>query len=145
MPHIFVGGDVFSPTAMTKNGNSAMGSYNQWTTVPAWSPDLVGFPGSVVFGDALLVQSAAGSAQLSAAIVVAGAGTTASFQARLLVNNTVVATGTAVSGTGGTLLVSASIPLKAGDLVTVETHHTVQLAGWQATISGGASTFVRIV
>ncbi|NKX87502.1 hypothetical protein [Nocardia coubleae] len=144
MPHMFVGGDVFAPVAMTKNGSSAMGSYNQWTTVPAWTADTVGYPSSVVSGNALQVQSATASAQLSAAVVVAGAGTTASFQARLLVNGTVVATGAAVSGTGGTLLVSASVALQVGDLVTVETLHTVQLTSWQATISGGTSTFVRV-
>ncbi|MFD4432806.1 hypothetical protein [Nocardia sp. NPDC058497] len=144
MPHIFVGGDVFAPSAMTKNSTGTMGAYNTWTAVDGWIADTVGYPGSQVSGNGLVVQSGGAAVPLTANVVVSGALTTGNFQARLLVGTTVVATGAAVSGTGGTLVVSATVPLVAGSVVTVETWHTIQSSAWEATITAGAATFLRI-
>ncbi|MGW6423523.1 hypothetical protein ACWF82_12670 [Nocardia sp. NPDC055053] len=144
MPHLFAGGDVFAPSAMTKNGTGTMGNYNAWTVVDGWTADTVGYPGSQVSGNGLLVQSGGSSVPLTANVVVSGALTTGNFQARLLVGTTVVATGATVSGTGGTLVVTATVSLVAGDVVTVEAYHTIQSSAWEATITAGAATFVRI-
>ncbi|MFD3511067.1 hypothetical protein [Nocardia sp. NPDC058666] len=145
MPHIFAGGgEVFSPSAMTKNGNVVTGASGTWNVVPGWTADNVGYPGSVVSGDGLRTQGGSATAALSANIAYSGAGMPGTFQARLLVNTVVVATGTAVTGTSGTMVVNATVAIAAGDVVTVEITHNVTTSLWYATITGGAATFVRI-
>ncbi|TCK00523.1 hypothetical protein DFR71_1525 [Nocardia alba] len=144
MPHIFVGGDSFSPSAMTKNGNVVTGAPNVWTVVGGWTADTVGYPGSVVSGNGLQAQGGAAAAPLIANVVFSGAGMVGTFQARLLVGTTVVATSAAISGMSGTLVVNTTAPIAAGEVVTIELTHTVSSSLWYATITGGAVTFLRI-
>lgn len=143
MPHIFAGANAVLPSGMTKNGNSPMGAANTWATVAAWTADTTAYPGSVVSGDGLRPQSSDGGAQLSAAVVFAGGSMSGNYQARLVVTGTVVATGAVVTGTSGTMTVTGTASVSPADTVTLEVFSTVQSA-WQATVSGGASTYVRI-
>ncbi|MGS2807381.1 hypothetical protein [Nocardia sp. MW-W600-9] len=143
MPHIFAGAGAALPSGMTKNGTSPMGAANTWTTVPGWTADTTTYPGSVVSGDGLRPQSSHGGAQLSAAVVFAGGTMSGNYQARLLVTGTVVATGAVVTGTSGTMTVTGAASVSTGDTVTLEVFSSVQ-STWQATVSGGAGTYVRI-
>ncbi|WP_431954006.1 hypothetical protein [Nocardia lijiangensis] len=128
---------------MTKDGASSMGDTTAWTVVPGWIADTSNYPGSVVSGGGLQAQSSNGSAQLTCAVVFAGGAFSGNYQARLRVGTTVVATSAVVSGTSGTLTASATVPVSAGDVVTVETQTSVEDT-WRATVSGGAGTYVRI-
>ncbi|MGW6725048.1 hypothetical protein ACWF9G_04000 [Nocardia sp. NPDC055029] len=128
---------------MTKDGTSTMGDTTDWTVVPGWIADTANYPGSAVSSNGLQTQSSDGGAQLVCAVVFAGGAMSGSYQARLRVGSVVVATGAAVSGTSGTLTVSATVPVNAGDVVTVETQTSVQ-AAWRASVSGGAGTYVRV-
>ncbi|MFD3703367.1 hypothetical protein ACFWUP_09490 [Nocardia sp. NPDC058658] len=145
MPHIFAGGQApFNPSAMTKNGNVVTGAAGVWTVVGGWTADTAGYPGSVVSGNGLRAQGGSAAAPLAAAVAFSGAGMSGTFQARLLVGTTVVATGAAVTGTSGTMVVNTIAAIAAGDVVTVEVTHNVSSEFWYATIIGGAATFVRI-
>ncbi|WP_410871311.1 hypothetical protein [Nocardia sp. A7] len=145
MPHIFAGGEApFSPSAMTKNGNVVTGANSVWTVVGGWNADTVGYPGSVVSGNGLQTQGGSAAAPLAAAVAFSGAGMNGTFQARLLVGTAVVATGTAVTGMSGTMVVNTTAAIAAGDVVTVEVTHNISSQFWYATITGGAVTFLRI-
>ncbi|MEV6657223.1 hypothetical protein [Nocardia fluminea] len=143
MPHVFAGIGAMLPAGMTKDGASSMGDTTEWTVVPLWTADATNYPGSVVSGGGLQVQSSNGGAQLTCALVFAGGALAGNYQARLRVGTTVVATGAVVSGTSGTMTVSATVPVSAGDIVMVETQTSVQ-GSWRATVSGGTATYVRV-
>lgn len=143
MPHIFAGAGAVLPSGMTKNGNSPMGATNTWAAVPGWLADTANYPGSVVSGDGLRPQSSDAAANLSAAVAFAGGTVSGNYQARLLVAGTVAATSAVVAGTSGTMTVTGTAPVSAGDTVTLEVFTSVQ-GTWQATVSGGAGTYVRI-
>ncbi|MEU2256162.1 hypothetical protein ABZ540_23620 [Nocardia xishanensis] len=142
MPHLVVNTDGFAPSSMTKSGAASMGTANQWNVVIGWIADPA-YPGSTVVGNGLRAQGSAVTT-ISAVLPFSGAGTSGNHQARLLVNNVVVATGPVVTGTAGTMTVSASVAVTADDPVTVETTHDITFSGWQASITAGAGTYVRI-
>ncbi|WP_067466046.1 hypothetical protein [Nocardia amamiensis] len=142
MPHVIVSANGFAPSAMTKSAASSMGTANQWNIVAGWTPDPA-YPGSTVSNNGLRAQGGAG-ANVSAVLPFSGAGTSGNHRARLLVNSVVVATGPVATGTAGTMTVSANVTVSADDLVTVETTHDVGFAGWEASITAGVGTYVRI-
>lgn len=142
MPHVIVNVNGFAPSAMTKSAASSMGTANQWNVVAGWTADPA-YPGSTVSSNGLRAQGGA-AANVSAVLPFSGAGTSGNHQARLLVNNVVVATGPVVTGTAGTMTASAVVAVAADDLVTVETTHDVTFSGWQADITAGSGTYVRI-
>ncbi|MET8774027.1 hypothetical protein ABZV58_03265 [Nocardia sp. NPDC004654] len=143
MPHLVVNASGFAPSSMTKSGAGGMGAPSQWNVVAGWTADPA-YPGSTVSGNGLRAQGSA-VATISAVLPFSGAGTSGNHQARLLVNNVVVATGPVVTGTAGTMTVSASVAVTADDPVTVETTHDITFSGWQASITAGAGTYVRII
>lgn len=140
---LFTGNAAELPSGMTKNGAGTLGASGTWTVVQGWTADAAAYPGSTVSGNGLQAQSSSGAALVSAAVVFAGGMTTGNYQARLSIGTTVLATGAVVSGTSGTLTVSGTVVVNAGDVVTVEVVHNVASA-WQATVSAGAATYVRI-
>ncbi|MBF6296297.1 hypothetical protein IU459_01915 [Nocardia amamiensis] len=142
MPHVIVNANGFTPSAMTKSAASSMGGANQWTVVAGWTADPA-YPGSTVSDNGLRAQGSA-AANVSAVLPFSGAAMSGNHQARLLVNNVVVATGPVATGTAGTMTVSANVSVSVDDLVTVETTHDVNGAGWQASITAGSGTYVRI-
>ncbi|MGX1804679.1 hypothetical protein ACWIGI_03115 [Nocardia sp. NPDC055321] len=150
MPLIVVtGGADLVPTAMTKNNAQAMPS-DGWAVITGWIAD-AGFPGSVVVGtsnEGLKAIGAKDSATLNAAVKFSGAttgfGGVTSLQARLRVNNVTVATSNPVDGPSGTMVVSATVDIASGDIVTVEANATVAMGGAAGSVSAGATTYVRL-
>lgn len=144
MPHVFAGIGATLPSGMTKDSpSSSMGTTTEWTVVPAWTADTTNYPGSVVADGGLQVQSNNGGAQLTCAVVFAGGTLSGNYQARLRIGTTVVATSAVVAGTSGTMTISATVPVSAGDIVLVETQTSIQ-STWRATVSGGVGTYVRV-
>ncbi|QLY30825.1 hypothetical protein [Nocardia huaxiensis] len=142
MPHLFISGQYFLASGMTKNGTRKMTA--AMTEVPDWTADTAGYPGSVLVGNALKVQGAKAGASLVANVTFAGGSSNPSQQAQLMVNGVQVATSGPVSGTSGVLIISGTADLKDGDLITVQAQCTASFSGWESTIQAGTGTFVRI-
>ncbi|WP_109527975.1 hypothetical protein [Nocardia aurea] len=147
MPFVIVGGTIpFVPTSMNKNGNHQfpiVSGPTNWWVVPNWTADST-YPGSVVIGNGLQVSTDKIAATITANLPFAGgfSGTTKQ-QARLLVDGTVVGTGTQVTGVSGVLTVSAAADVLAGSIITVETNTDVTVQSWAASITATGS-YVRI-
>lgn len=149
MPFVIVAGTPgFLPVRMTKNGTQPMPE--AWGQITNWIPDTGGYPGSVVVGannEGLKSLGDQKSASVAASIPFTGAtngfGGNTKLQARLRVNSTIVATtDPPLDGPSGTLAVSATVDIAAGDVVTVEALSSFSAGGAAGAVSAGA--YVRI-
>ncbi|MBH0777013.1 hypothetical protein [Nocardia bovistercoris] len=122
MPFVIAGGTVpFEATSMNKNGTWQLIGGSVWTQVPTWTADTTGYPGSVVVGNALQISGNKSAALIQANLPFSGGFSgSAKQQARILVDGAVVATGSQVTGTSGTLTASATVDVGGGSVVTVE-------------------------
>ncbi|MFF3221728.1 hypothetical protein ACFYV7_02935 [Nocardia suismassiliense] len=125
---------------MTKTGTQPMPE--AWGLIKNWTADTGGFPASVVVNDGLRAAGNKNAATVTASIPFTGAttgfGGATKLQARLRVNSTVVATmAPPVDGPSGTLTVSATVDIAAGDLVTVEALSVPAAGGAAGTVSAG--------
>ncbi|MFE9579261.1 hypothetical protein ACFYO1_22945 [Nocardia sp. NPDC006044] len=140
---------VFLPSGMKKSGTQSMPT-GDWGQITGWVADTAGYPGSVVVGttkNGLKALADKTSAKVLAAIpftdATTGFGGATQLQARLRVNSKIVATiDPPVEGPSGTLSVSATVDIAAGDVVTVEALASVSPGGVEGTISAGG--YVRI-
>ncbi|MFD7844006.1 hypothetical protein ACFV4K_13875 [Nocardia sp. NPDC059764] len=127
---------------MTKNGTRKMTA--AMTEVPDWTAETIGYPGSVVTGNALEIQGAKAGAALVANVTFAGGTNNPSQEAQLMVNGVLVATSGTMSGNSGVLIISGTADLAGGDQISVQAKCTAGFAGWESTIQAGTGTFVRI-
>lgn len=134
---------AFLPSGMNKNGTYDIP--NSYTTVPTWTADTTGYPGSTVSSNGVLAQGGKSSATIAASCAVtntSGIGTTGTL--RLLVNGSVSVTGSPVSISGlgsGTLTVSGTATVASGDIVTVQ---ATSADNTVLRITSGATSYVRI-
>ncbi|QIS16568.1 hypothetical protein [Nocardia arthritidis] len=144
---VIVGNPIppFQPSSMVKAAAWQMPA--GWTVVPGWKADT----GSVVVGNALKVLGGKASARVVVTIAFSGGsaplGGGISQKAQLLVGTKVVATSDEVTGESGTLNIDRSVPVNAGDLLTVQVMCTITGlgGGTPTTISPGAGTSVQIM
>ncbi|MGV9676214.1 hypothetical protein ACWDSJ_13115 [Nocardia sp. NPDC003482] len=125
MPFLVAVTTGFQPVGMIKTApqqlTASFGPIINWTADPA-------YPGSVVTGSSNNQLRALGTkpgAKVEVSLPFSGGAAgfngTISQQARLLINSVVVLTGDPVSGTGsGTLTITTTLDINAGDLVSVE-------------------------
>ncbi len=133
---------TFAPSGMTKSGSFQIPA--SFTTVTGWTADTTNYPGSTVSSNGLVAQASKTGATLAANLPYSGgyAGG-GNKQARLLVNGVVVATGPAnTSKTSGTMTVSTTYDIVAGDVVTVQVDTSYGLA--EGNVAAGTNTWVRI-
>ncbi|WP_327100079.1 hypothetical protein OIE68_15645 [Nocardia vinacea] len=143
MMFVVAGGPVFLPSGMTKNGTQTTTS--SFADITSWTADTSNYPGSSVSSNALVAQGSKTGATLTANIPFSGGGYAFSgggTQVRILVNGTVVATGTAVAANSGTATCTTTQNITAGDLVKVQILAT--LYSPQPTVTAGTGTYVRI-
>ncbi|MFC4374914.1 hypothetical protein ACFO5K_12465 [Nocardia halotolerans] len=138
---------AFSPSGMIKDG-SWPGITTTWTTVPGWAADTVGFPGTTLSGDGLVVVTGSVGADISAAAVFTASSIFAvDVTLRLLVDGVVVATGSVqeVPGNGAaTATVSTSLDLSTGAVVTVQAVSDQSFSAYNPSLDPGAGTYVRV-
>ncbi|MFF4027022.1 hypothetical protein ACFYY5_29655 [Nocardia elegans] len=130
----------FLPSGMTKSGTQSItGSY---VDISGWAADTANYPGSTVNANLSLVSNGSkASASLSANVPFSGGGFTGSTTIRILLNGSVVATGSGVTGSSGTCTATANgVSVANGDLVKVQITTTTG-AG---TVTSGVNTWVRI-
>lgn len=132
----------FLPSGMTKNGPQT--AERTWVTVIGWTANTATYPGSTVVSDGLRAQGTKTGATLTANVAYTGGYSFYNQQARLLVNNNVVATGAVLKAETGTLIVTATTNLAAGDVVTVQVITDVPTYATPFSITAGSTTFVRI-
>lgn len=146
MPLIIVpGAGSFNPSSMTKSG-AAQKLTSTFADIVTWIADTTGYPGSTLSGNGLRNQGGNAAATVTATLPFSGGGGGGGTQqAQLAVNGIpVVPAGAVITGTSGTLSVTATLKLADGDVVTVQAQCTAQLTGWESSIQTGAGTFVRI-
>ncbi|MGK8554401.1 hypothetical protein [Nocardia gipuzkoensis] len=129
----------FNPSGMTKSGTFPLSS--SWQTIPSWTADTATYAGSTVSGNGLVAQGTKSGATLTANIPFASGSFNASTTVRILVNGTLIATGSAVEGVSGTASCTATATVATGDIVTVQGMSTGITS---TTVSAGTGTYVRI-
>ncbi|MFI6368939.1 hypothetical protein ACIBG0_40210 [Nocardia sp. NPDC050630] len=144
MMFVVAGGLAFRPSGMTKNG--AQATTTSFADITGWTADTGTYPGSSVNSNTSLVaQAAKTGATLTANIPFSGGTYTfgTGTQVRILVNGTVVGTGTAVQASSGTATCTVTgQTIASGDLVKVQ----ILASGYsgQPSVTTGAGTYVRI-
>ncbi|MFD3703344.1 hypothetical protein ACFWUP_09375 [Nocardia sp. NPDC058658] len=138
----------FAPSRMTKSSPWTQMT-ESWLTVAGWSADTVGYPGTTVSSDGIVVQSPKAAATIEASIVFTAvvAYSAVPVTLRLTVNGAVVATGTATSvPAGGTAAVSVSMvgPVTTGDVVRVQAKNSSSLGVNSPTAQTNPASYVRI-
>ncbi|WP_280412519.1 hypothetical protein [Nocardia asiatica] len=127
----------FVPSGMTKSG-SAQTLTTSYAVITGWTADTANYPGSTLSGNGVVAQGAKTNATLTANLALSG-GFSWTVTARLLVNGSVVATGSGTSSTPAT--VSTTHNINNGDVVTVE----AIFSGVSApAVQTGSGTYVRI-
>ncbi|MEV6341327.1 hypothetical protein AB0M12_42235 [Nocardia vinacea] len=144
MMFVVAGRPAFSPSGMTKNGSFA--TTTSFADITGWNADTSTYPGSSVTSNtSLVVQGAKTGATLTANIPF-GSGTYTfgtGTQVRILLNGTVVGTGTAVQASSGTATCTVTGQTVAnGDLVKVQ----ILASGYsgQPSVTTGTGTYVRV-
>lgn len=103
-------GGGFLPSRMTKSGATANFNTGQ-TQITGWAADTVGYPGSTVSSNDLVVQAAGSGVTLDASIEFTNGSTgSRTLTLRILLDGSEVATSGAVSmGLGATQFITASV------------------------------------
>ncbi|NCL74276.1 hypothetical protein [Rhodococcus sp. YH1] len=109
---------TFLPSRMTKTGTQNFTT--SWALLTGWTADTANYPGSTVVSNALQVQGGKSGATITASLPYTGSFTNP-HTARILLNGSVIATGTANSAASGTMTATATdVTLADGDDITVE-------------------------
>lgn len=127
----------FAPSGMTKSG-SAQALTGSYATITTWTADTTNYPGSTVSSNGVVAQGGKSGATVAASLDLTG-GFSYSASVRILVNGSIVATG---SSTGGTpMTVSTTTTITSGDVVTVQ---GISSGVSNPSVATGANSWVRI-
>lgn len=134
----------FQPSGMTKNGSQSITT--SFADITGWTADTSNYPGSTVNSNTSLVAQGAKTGATLTANIPFGSGTYTfgtGTQVRILVNGSVVGTGTAVQASSGTATCTVTGQTIAdGDLVKVQ----ILASGYsgQPSVTTGTGTYLRI-
>jgi hypothetical protein len=136
---------TFKPSGMNKSGSQTITATSSYTQVTGWVADTTNYPGSTVSSNALVIQST-GTAKISASITNTNSNSSTTTTCRILVNGTIVATGSASPASTGsfpwtnTCTATWTGAVTAGQTVTIEFDMALFAS---ATITAGSVTVIN--